>query len=385
MRAVRTLTPAEVRNALVGRAGLRRVVHPAGRAGARAVLKTRRHIQLDPLDPMGTNADLTALARVDGLRRGEIYRANLPGHAFEHFAKERCLLPAHAFPRYRDRAVAAPWWRLGDRLKRLDAALLEEVLAEVRERGPVSAAEMADRGRVQPLDWSGWKGTGRATTLALEVLWTRCQVVVHDRGPSGKRYAVPEQSLGRWATARVKGDFYRWALRERVEAAGLLALAGGSHWSSLHPARTSDLPRQLVEEGELQVVRIAGSRRPYLAPADFGDRDHPPDDGRMRLLGPLDPLLWDRRLVRDAFGFDYVWEVYKPAARRRWGWYVCPLLHRGELVGRLEGRVHDGRLRIHRLWQEEDRTLDPDALHRCLARHAQALQVELATPIPAPR
>ncbi len=314
-----------------------------------------------------------ALARVDGLKRDELFAATLPGHAFEHFAKERCLLPARAFPWYRDRAVQAPWWRLTERLKRLPPGLLEEVLAEVAERGVASAAELEDRGRVQPLDWQGWKGTGKATTLALEVLWTRCQVVVHSRGPQGKRYSLPETSLGPWATACAEGSYERWALLERVEAAGMLALAGGPHWSALREVRTSELPAQLVEEGLLQVVKVDGSRRPYLAPADLMERSWPGDDGRMRLLGPLDSLLWDRKLVKEAFGFDYVWEVYKPAAKRRWGWYVCPLLHRGELVGRLEGRMRDGMLCVDQLWEEEGEGVDRDALRACLERHAEAL------------
>jgi hypothetical protein len=93
----------------------------------------------------------------------------------------------------------------------------------------------------------------------------------------------------------------------------------------------------------------------------------------MRILGPLDPLLWDRELVKYAFGFEYVWEVYKPEAQRRWGWYVCPLLHRGQLVGRLEARVEDGVLRVDNLWRQKGVKLDDAALDEALTRHARAL------------
>jgi hypothetical protein len=96
----------------------------------------------------------------------------------------------------------------------------------------------------------------------------------------------------------------------------------------------------------------------------------------MRILGPLDPVLWDRGLVSQAFGFDYVWEVYKPAARRQWGWYVCPLLHRGALVGRLEARVREDALQADNLWREKGVRLDDAALDEALARHAKACGVE---------
>jgi uncharacterized protein YcaQ len=119
----------------------------------------------------------------------------------------------------------------------------------------------------------------------------------------------------------------------------------------------------------LEEVTIEGSNRPYLAPANFRRRRFPAYDGRMRILGPLDPILWDRQLVRHVFGFDYVWEVYKPAAQRRWGWYVCPLLQHDRFVGRLEGVV-DRALRIRKVWREEDVAFDEDALDAALARHA---------------
>ncbi len=368
-----TLAKEEAAAFLVGQLGLRRTLPAKGAAGVRRLLRELRCIQLDPLDPLGTNADLVALARVDGIGKGDVYRHLLPGHAFEHFAKERCLLPASAFPAYRERAAEAPWWRLATRLERLPSGVVEAVLAELEARGPLAAGELADRGAVEPLDWQGWKGTGRAASMALEVLWTRCQIVVCGRGPGGKRYDVPRRALPSHAEAPAPASFERWALEERVEAAGLLGRNAGPHWSMLADVRTSELPDRLVAEGALEEVVVEGAPRRYLAPKGFARRRFPADDGRLRILGPLDPLLWDRKLVKDAFGFDYAWEVYKPAKARRWGWYVCPLLHRGALVGRLEGRARDGVLAIDRIWKERGRALDVSALDDALERHAAAL------------
>jgi uncharacterized protein YcaQ len=368
-----TLEAEEARAFLVAHHGLSRIALPRGKRGVRALLSQLQCIQLDPLDPMGTNADLVALARVDGIARGDVYSALFPGHAFEHFAKERCILPASAFPFYRDELVEARWWRTRMREERLPAGVLEKVLHEVRARGPVRAEDLVDHGQVERLDWSGWKGTPRATSMALEVLWSRCAVVVCGRRRGAKLYDVPERALPDVASApRQEGDFARWALLVRVEAAGLLSRAGGATWSMLDPARRSPRPDALVAEGLLEQVTVAGSSRPYLAPAGFRDRPRPPLDDRMRILGPLDPLIWDRALVRTAFDFDYVWEVYKPPAQRRWGWYVCPLLHRGRLVGRLEGTVEEDTLRIARIWREAKTRLDDDALDAALDRHARA-------------
>ncbi|MEZ4468734.1 MAG: crosslink repair DNA glycosylase YcaQ family protein [bacterium] len=198
----RWLTRAEAAAFLVGHAGLRACTLPPGEAGVRALLAERRCIQLDPLDRIGTNADLVVMARVDGVGRGDVFRHLYPGGAFEHFAKERCLLPATAFAAYRDQAVETPWWRSAERHRRVPPAVVEAVLAEVEARGPVTPADLTHRGSVEPIDWSGWKSTSRLATMALEILWTRCQVVTcgrrattasstSRRGPSARRPSRP--------------------------------------------------------------------------------------------------------------------------------------------------------------------------------------------------
>ena len=359
-----TLTRAEVRRRMVAHLGLARVAGRGAR-GVRAVLERLRCIQLDPLDVIGTNADLVVMARVDGIRRGDVWRFLFPDHAFEHFAKERCILPARAFPYYRREGHGAQtrWWRHAEREQRVPRELVEAVLQEIRECGPVSARELTDHGSVAPIDWSGWKGTAKATTMALEILWTRCDIVVAGRTESGaKLYDVPK-----WK-GEPEEPFAPWALRERVHAAGLLTRAGGSMWSMLSGVRTSPLVDEIVERGELVEVTIEDSPRRYLAVPSFL-KARAVYDERVRILGPLDPLLWDRDLVRHAFDFDYVWEVYKPAPQRKWGWYVCPLLHRDRLVGRIDARIEGRRLVVNRLWLD-DRALRP-AVRVALERHAE--------------
>jgi uncharacterized protein YcaQ len=374
-----TLSRDEARQRMIAHHGLAR---PLGRGarGVRAVLERLRCIQLDPLDVIGTNADLVVMARVDGVGRGDVWRHLFPRHAFEHFAKERCILPASAFPRYREAGHRAQtqWWRHSEREERLPQTLIAAVFDEVRERGPITANELTDHGKIEPIDWAGWMGTARATTMALEVLWTRCDIVVAGRTASGaKVYDVP-RFLGSSGSSsseeprnpRDRGTFEEWALRERVAAAGLLSRAGGATWSMLANVRTSSLPDAMVERGELIDVAIEGSPRRYLATPAFLKLRPGRYDDRVRILGPLDPLLWDRNLVRHLFDFEYVWEVYKPAPQRLWGWYVCPLLFRDRLVGRIDATIEKNALVVRKLWIEGD--VELDAIRAALERHAAA-------------
>jgi uncharacterized protein YcaQ len=367
-----SLTTATARRLLISHLALAR---PLGRGarGTRALLERLRCIQLDPLDVIGTNADLVVMARVDDVARGDVWRHLFPHHAFEHFAKERCILPKHSFAYYRRHGHEAqtPWWQHGERERRVQPQLVNAVLEEIRERGPLTARELTDHGAVEPLDWSGWKGTGKATSMAIEILWTRCDIVVTGRTESGaKIYDVPERVFGELPPP--KEDFARWALRERVAAAGLLTRAGGSMWSMLGGIRTSPIVEEMIDAGELIDVTIEGSLRHYLAAPSFLKTTRTSYDDRVRILGPLDPLLWDRNLVRHVFDFEYVWEVYKPAPQRKWGWYVCPLLYRDTLIGRIEARVERGTLIVQKLWLEGDGVHDDkrDAIAVALERHA---------------
>jgi uncharacterized protein YcaQ len=360
------LEPAEARSFLLGHLGLR---HPLGTGsdGVRAVLTRLGMIQLDPLDRIGTNADLVAHARIDGLQRGDVYDALLPGHAFEHFAKERCLLPADRFPRYRDRLLEVPWWRHNERMKRVPDGVLDAVEAEIDRRGPLTTHDLEDRGRTAPMDWNGWKGTTRIASLAVRVLWTRCRLVTHARTSRGKRWDLPSRALPHVSDAPGEARWERAALLERVDAAGLLPVNAGPWWGLLTQVRKS-LSAELVAEGALVRVQLPGSGRTWLARPESLETSAPEDDGRMRVLGPLDPVLWDRALVQLAFDFEYVWEVYKPAAQRRWGYYVCPLLHEGALVGRVEAHREGDELVVDRLWEERPGSVDPVAWGACRAR-----------------
>jgi uncharacterized protein YcaQ len=136
---IESISAAEAREYLLGHLALRRAQPKRGAAGVRALFKQLRVIQLDPLDVLGTNPDLVVMARVDGIKRGEVYGALMPGHAWEHYAKERCLLPHAAFPYYRAASQEPTWWRGGQREKRVPPAVIERVFDEVVANGPLAS------------------------------------------------------------------------------------------------------------------------------------------------------------------------------------------------------------------------------------------------------
>lgn len=363
-----TVPPPQARAILLHAAGFDRD-WPTGDAGIYSVLDALQWIQLDPIDRVGQNADLVVGARVEGVVRGDVHRC-ARGRSFEHFAKERCIIHARHFAHYRHQAVATPWWRNTERMEKVPAGLVEQVLEEVRDRGPMAAEDLTARGRVEAIDWAGWKGTSRVEVLALEVLWARCDVVVSGRDERGRRiYDVPARMLPDESVAPKPAEpFGETMVEARVRSAGLLSRAGGAQWSMLAEARTDGTVDRLLAAGRVVEVRVG--RRPYLTlPESLAldvDGVLAATQGRSAVLGPLDPLIWDRALVAEAFDFEYLWEIYKPAAQRRWGYYVCPVLVDGTLTSRVEARRQGTLLVVEKCWGEAE----PGGWTRAIARLA---------------
>jgi uncharacterized protein YcaQ len=160
----------------------------------------------------------------------------------------------------------------------------------------------------------------------------------------------------------------RHKLLSRYRAHGLLGVGGGGDvFGGIGtakpiperpelPGRTA-LRERLVEDGDLVPVEIEGVRGKRFVLADEADLLAAPPEPppSVAFLPPFDPLVWDRGLLGSLFEFDYVWELFHPPARRRWGWYVLPLLFRDRLVGRIEPRLDRaaGRVEVLGLWWED--------------------------------
>jgi uncharacterized protein YcaQ len=158
----------------------------------------------------------------------------------------------------------------------------------------------------------------------------------------------------------------RHKLLSRYRAHGLLGVGGADTFGGLGPAKPDPrwpeapgrtaLREELVEDGELIPVEIEGVRGKRFVLADevglLEAAPEPPPS--VAFLPPFDPVVWDRPLLGSLFEFDYVWELFVPPAKRRWGWYVLPMVFRDRLVGRIEPRIDrdGGQVQMLDLWWE---------------------------------
>jgi hypothetical protein len=162
---------------------------------------------------------------------------------------------------------------------------------------------------------------------------------------------------------------FRHRLLSRYRAHGLLGVGGGGSgiFSGLGPAKPDPrfpgypgrtaLREELIADGELVPVEVEGVRgKRFVLAEELGSLEAPPEPApSVAFLPPFDPMVWDRDILGSLFGFEYVWELFIPPAKRRWGWYVLPLLFGDRLVGRIEPRIDraERKVGVLGLWWED--------------------------------
>ncbi|HSO02562.1 MAG TPA: crosslink repair DNA glycosylase YcaQ family protein [Gaiellaceae bacterium] len=264
-----------------------------------------------------------------------------------------------------------PWFRVPNRSASRtlaeNADVAGRVLERIRADGPLSSLDF-ERERGATTDWFGVPtNTVRAVLEAYAVTG----VLGLARRDGNRRYydvverLLPAEVLARELPLR---EQLRHKLLSRYRAHGLLGVGGGGdifggigpakpdpRWPE-NPGRTA-LREELVATGELVPVEVENARgKRFVLAAEVDLLERPPEPPpTVAFLPPFDPLVWDRGLLGSLFEFDYVWELFVPPAKRRWGWYVLPLLFRDRFVGRIEPRIDRsaGRVEVLDLWWED--------------------------------
>jgi len=356
-----------------------------GKAGAAEALRTLGAVQMDPMTVVARSHDLVLWSRVDGYD---------PAHLDELLYRDRAFFDygGHLDIYHMDEL---PYWRLHMRRRALDerqavfaaehGPLLDAVRAAVRARGPLGSRDLAGRARVP-----SYRGR-KDTALALYHLWLTGELMTHSRqdferrydlreriAPSALDYEATEATVERHVMTRGLAQRGLFSLRECASA-----LAYRLHRPADRTAARAQLEEQLAG-GHLLSIQVEGQKEGYYAPAAARSlladlaADRVPQawrpvesttDEEATFLSPLDNLL-DRARTRALFDFEYLWEVYKPAARRRWGAYTMPVLYGDRLVARIDPKLErqTGTLRINGFWPEDASLADDPAFAAALAR-----------------
>ena len=344
-------------------------------------------LQFDPLEIAGRNHDLVLLARIAGYwREWTDHWLYEDRRLYETYNKGLSIVPTAEMPWYRltwDRSHA----RLSGEGEAFDvhAPLVEELLTRIRERGPLLPREVGPR---EAIDWY-WRPTNQVRAI-LEGLAQAGILGISRRERNLRVYDLVERLFPAdlLATRVPEQEQRLHRMLSRYRGGGLLGTSGQQElWVGTyrHAGEKAELRAELVAQGALARVTVDGLRgERYVVASELAlldDAEHEISSGAppgghgpgVAFLAPLDPLVWDRDLLRRLFDFDYLWEVYVPAAKRRWGYYVLPILYGDRLVGRIEPRIErrTKSLEIVGLWWEPG--FDPIAVDGFVEAFAAAI------------
>ena len=310
---------------------------------------------------------------------------------FEHWTHDASVIPTIwlrfwrlRFDRYRKRGHSPnSWWaqRMGSRGDRIVADVLDRVTRD----GPLMSKDF-EHPRPESSAWWGWK----PQKAALEFLRRIGELGVARRINFHKVYDLMERIFPQMRTMDVPGEeeHLDWACRAALQRL-ILATPGelAGFLAAITPAEATAWCRRAARSGEVVQVLVEAAngdkpRRAFALP-DWPRRAQrcPNAPQRMRLLSPFDPVIRDRKRALRLFNFDYRFEAFVPAAKRRYGYYVLPILQAERIVGRLDAKFHRdrGALQVKDLWWEahiRPTRKTRQALDEALGRFAQAIGAE---------
>ena len=303
-------------------------------------------VQFDPIDVVGFNSDLVLQSRVAGYRRGDVEEHLYERRRlFDAWDKNMSICSVEDWPCFaRTRRHAA------SRIEGL-ARGVEIATAYLHEHEYASSADFDAEEMNEKIHW--YWGSHRLAKAALEYMCHAGLAVVHHRQGSRRFFClaenfIPADILRAPDPNADDGDFRRWLVRRRIDAVGLLWNRGGDAWlgtidfKSEHRNGAFDA---LLAEGTIAAVEVEGVKHPvYISAGNLPLLEAacgapPVPRSNVRIIAALDNLVWERKLLRELWDFDYKWEVYVPAGKRQYGYYTLPVLAGDRFVGRIELRT----------------------------------------------
>jgi uncharacterized protein YcaQ len=345
------LTKSDVRRAMVRH-------HFAPCAGQAAAFDRLRSVQFDPLAPVGCNHDLVLQARVPGYKVGDWRKiAYDDRQVYDGWDKMASLVPFEGWPLRRHIYTVHRRW-FEQKIFEDHKEAVELILKEIADRGPLMPKECEFQQRKE--EWKGsWFGPS-VTKQVLRALWHSGMIMTAGRKNGQHIYDLTERVVPSRLLSQPMleaKDAVRELVLERHRAMGLLRPAAPAEvWSTqVLSYGKRDAMAELVQKGEILPVEVEGVKA-HATPDFLLQLDQPALEPGVVFLAPLDQFMWDRKMIAHLFDFDYVWEVYVPEAKRRWGYYVLPVLFGDSLVARAEFWCREGVLELRR-WHFE--TEDP--------------------------
>ena len=283
----------------------------------------------------------------DALARGEL---------MEYWAHEACFLPRSDFELVRHQMLQPEnmGWKYRAEWMAEHAADITELLDWIKQNGPVRSADF-EHPRPGQRGWWDWKPHKRH----LEGLFSAGKVMVVERRNFQRVYDITTRVMPHWDDEKHLLPREIAQARMLENSARSLGIFKAAWLPDYYRLKKIDLPHHLTrwqQEGRVSRVNVENLGEMWLHRDLLPMLDSPQRATHSAVLSPFDPVVWDRRRAEQLFNFSYRLECYTPAEKRKYGYFTLPLLHCGQLVGRMDAKMHrkTSELAINALYLEPD-------------------------------
>ncbi|MEM8732397.1 MAG: crosslink repair DNA glycosylase YcaQ family protein [Pseudomonadota bacterium] len=316
-------------------------------------------VQLDSVNTVARAHDMILYSRRPAYRPKHLKRLYAQGGLFEHWTHDAAVIPIGFYPHWhlrfqRDKDTLLSRWTAWH--KHDFESQLEDVFCHIRDHGACGSSALGGEEKKGSTGWWDW----HPSKTALEFLWRSGRLTVTGRDGFQKRYDLTERVIDAHLCANppAPDDSIDWLCNGAVDRLGF-ATSGeiAAFWDTVSPAEAKSWVASELEAGRLVSANVTcadgADRRVVLRPETL-EETPPEPTGRLRVLSPFDPALRDRARAHRLFGFHYRIEIFVPAEKRTYGYYVFPLLEGDQLVGRVDMKADraTGCLRVRALWPE---------------------------------
>jgi len=338
-----TLTNQQARRFILLKQGLIGEYRFAGKSGILDFIKQAGCIQFDPIDVCGKNSELVLQSRISGVSKQMLFELLYEDRQLiDHFDKNLAIIHVDDW-KYFDRV------REGYRNYHKDQTEINEITEEIRvvisEKGYVSSKDLKFN---QRLIWD-WGQNTKLSRAALETMYAGGDLVIHHKKGSVKYYALLEDTFDEKFCQpdepfENEFDYTKWRCLRRISAVGLMWNKPSDAWLMVRNMKSDQrtlIFKELIDDKKIIEVSVIGIKEPlYCVKEDETLLERAMSNEKLtyrtELIAPLDNLIWDRKLIREIFDFTYTWEIYMPAGKRKYGYYVLPILSGEQFIGRIE-------------------------------------------------
>ncbi len=337
------LTKKQARQFLLVYQGLCTPYKWQGKAGILEYIRKVGCIQYDPLNKVGRNPDLVLQARIKNYNSNMLQELLYTDRKLlDGWDKNMSIYAVEDWPyfhRYREEAK-----QLYDDASTHLHSILPKVREEIEQKGAISSIDLKFDMKV---DWA-WAPT-RAARAALESMFFWGELIIHHKAGTRKFYDFSERSLSSKLLAipdpnQTLEEYFDWIVKRRIGAIGLLWEKSGDAWLGTKWLKSKErlmTLSRLENRGEIISYEVEGIDYPfYIRKEELSLINEVLESlhaqSKVTFIAPLDNIIWDRKLLKQIFGFEYTWEVYTPKSIRKYGYYVLPVLYEDRFIARFE-------------------------------------------------